>query len=71
VSQDSSRQYENSTLQEKIVSNKGCSKLDLECMELTDPDMKIVAHYAIRKTKVRDLELFFLLSNKIEYITLF
>ena len=54
----STPQYQNLVLQEKIDENKYSSKLDLQSLELTDQDMKIVAYYAIRNTRVRDLDFF-------------
>jgi len=47
--------FRNPTLEQKITEHGNQKKLDLEWMKLTDADMEIVAYYAIRTNKVRQI----------------
>ncbi|CAF1061351.1 unnamed protein product [Rotaria sordida] len=57
-------QYRNPELEKKLAEKKNTAKLELESMNLTDKDMEIVAHYALKNnTKLTSLNLN---SNKIQ-----
>jgi len=47
--------YRNPTLEQKIAEHGNQEKLSLSSMQLTDADMEIVAYYAIRTNKVRQI----------------
>mgnify|MGYP000344943441 CR=1 FL=1 len=48
--------YRNQTLERQIADNKNQKELSLRNMTLSDQDMEIVAYYAIRQSKVIDLQ---------------
>jgi hypothetical protein len=47
--------YRNPTLEQKIAEQGNQEELKLRSMELTDADMEIVAYYAIRTNKVKQI----------------
>jgi len=44
--------YENPILEQIIANNNNRSELKLVLMDLTDQDMEIVAHFALRNNRV-------------------